>query len=284
MSEGIVSEEGSFKNADGKNIFTKYWKPGIERPRALIFITHGFGEHCSRYERLGTALAEQGYFVFSQDHVGHGKSEGERAQVKDFAHYTRDVFKHIDQVTADNTGIPIFIFGHSMGGTIAVLCVLDRPDFFTGAILSAPSIKLDQNACVVCLGKIAAWLVPSYQVLPSIDPSVLSRDPLQVEKYANDPLNWHEGVKARFGVAFLDAMYDIQNRISKLTVLYLLIHGDNDQLVKIDSSNFLHKNSSSTDKTYKVYKGGRHELLNEVEETAGAVYKDILDWIQQKLP
>ena len=75
----------------------------------------------------------------------------------------------------------------------------------------------------------------------------------QVEKYANDPLNWHEGVKARFGVAFLDAMYDIQNRISKLTVLYLLIHGDNDQLVKIDSSNFLHKNSSSTDKTYKVH-------------------------------
>ena len=46
--------------------------------------------------------------------VGHGQSEGERAQISDFSCYVRDVFKHIDQVTADNTGIPIFMFGHSI--------------------------------------------------------------------------------------------------------------------------------------------------------------------------
>ncbi|CAH3151114.1 unnamed protein product [Porites lobata] len=123
----IVSEEGSFKNADGKKIFTKYWKPSDKKPRALVFISHGYGEHCSRYERLGHALAEQGYLAFSQDHgMSHpSRSEGERVQISDFSIYVRDVFKHIDQVTADNnTGIPIFMFGHSMGGTIAVLSVI----------------------------------------------------------------------------------------------------------------------------------------------------------------
>ena len=50
-------------------------------------------------------------FFFS---VGHGRSDGERVQVSDFDVYLRDVFQHIDQVSADNTGIPIFMFGHSM--------------------------------------------------------------------------------------------------------------------------------------------------------------------------
>lgn len=280
----IVSEEGSFKNADGKKIFTKYWKPSDKKPRALVFICHGYGEHCSRYERLGNALAEQGYLAFSQDHVGHGQSEGERVQISDFSFYVRDVFKHIDQVTADNTGIPIFMFGHSMGGTIAVLSVMERPYFFAGAIFSAPSIKAEANPCTVCVGRIVSWIMPSYQIRPPIDPSLLSQDPTQVEKYANDSLNWHEGMKVRWVGAILDAMNEIQRNLSKLTTSYLLVHGDGDQLVKIDGSRYLHENSPSNDKTFKVYKNGRHELLNEVEQTASVVYMDILDWIQQKLP
>ncbi|CAH3151116.1 unnamed protein product [Porites lobata] len=107
-------------------------------------------------------------------------------------------------------------------------------------------------------------------------------------------------------------MNEIQGNLSRLTTSYLLVHGDGDQLVKIDGSHYLHENSPSNDKTFKemllfiikfsspsgslknniefshfgpfsVYKNGRHELLNEVEETASVVYKDILDWIQQKL-
>ena len=64
------------RGAAGKYVFacanlpskTKKMMHLLISSRALVFITHGFGEHCSRYERLGTALAEQGYFAFSQDH------------------------------------------------------------------------------------------------------------------------------------------------------------------------------------------------------------------------
>ncbi|CAH3178496.1 unnamed protein product, partial [Porites lobata] len=77
-------------------------------------------------------------------------------------------------------------------------------------------------------------------------------------------------------------MNEIQRNLSKLTTPYLLVHGDEDQLVKIDGSQYLPENSPSNHKTFKVYKNGRHELLNEVEGTVSVVYKDILDWIQQK--
>ena len=48
-----------------------------------------------------------------------------RAQISDFSCYVRDVFKHIEQVTADNTGIPIFMFGHTMVCTV-VKTLLER--------------------------------------------------------------------------------------------------------------------------------------------------------------
>lgn len=288
MANGqVISEESSFKNADGQQIFAKYWKTSEKKPRALIFICHGVGEHCSRYERLGKALAERGYVAFTHDHIGHGHSDGERVQISNFNCYIRDVFQHIDQVTATHSGIPVFIFGHSMGGTIAIQSVLDRPDFFTGAIFSAPSVKADPavaTACLVFLGKIAAWIVPAFQVMPPIDPSVLSRDPKEAKKYADDPLNWHGGLKARWTNAILNTMEDIQKNISALKTPFFVAHGDDDQLVKIDSSIFLYENSPSKDKTFKVYKNCRHEILNELEESAATFLKDILEWIEQRLP
>ena len=53
--------------------------------------------------------------------------------------------------------------------------------------------------------------------------------------------------------AMLDAMNEIKRNFSKLTTPYLLVHGDGDQLVKIDGSRYLHENSPSNDKTFKVH-------------------------------
>ncbi|CAH3182940.1 unnamed protein product [Porites evermanni] len=246
----IVSEEGTFKNAGGKKIFTKYWQPSDKKSRALVFICHGYGEHCSRYERLGNALAEQGYLAFSQD---HGMSHPGLVQSLLFLGPLTESITGIQvYINNDKDPKPIMLCG-CFGGTIAVLSVMERPYFFAGAIFSAPSIKVEANPCTAV-------------------------------KYANDSLNWHEGMKVRWVGAILDAMNEIQRKLSKLTTPYLLVHGDGDQLVKIDGSQYLYENSPSNDKTFKVYKNGRHELLNEVEETASVVYKDILDWIQQKLP
>ena len=76
---------------------------------------------------------------------------------------------------------------------------------------------------------------------------------LQVEKYANDNLNWHEGMKVRWVGAILEAMNEIQRNLSRLTTPYLLVHGDEDQLVEISGSHYLHANSPSNDKTFKVH-------------------------------
>ena len=60
-------------------------------------------------------------------------------------------------------------------------------------------------------------------------------------------------MKVRWAGAILDAMNEIQGNLSRLTTSYLLAHGDGDQLVKIDGSQYLHENSPSNDKTFKVH-------------------------------
>jgi len=74
----------------------------------------------------------------------------------------------------------------------------------------------------------------------------------KVKKYVDDPLNWHEGMKAKWANAILTAMDKIQSQCSTIKVPYFLACGGADQVVKIDSSKYLVKNSQRNDQTLKV--------------------------------
>ncbi|XP_044611136.1 monoglyceride lipase isoform X5 [Equus asinus] len=126
-------------NADGLYLFCKYWKP-TGTPKALIFVSHGAGEHCGRYDELAQMLVGLGLLVFAHDHVGHGQSEGERMVVSDFHVFVRDVLQHVDIMQKDYPGIPVFLLGHSMGGAIVILTAAERPGHFSGMVLISPLV------------------------------------------------------------------------------------------------------------------------------------------------
>lgn len=73
-----------------------------------------------------------------------------------------------------------------------------------------------------------------------------------MKKFANDPLNWHGGRKARWANAMLEALDKIQGKISTIKTPFLVANGDADQLTKMDSPRFLYENAPSSDKTFKV--------------------------------
>lgn len=148
--------------------------------QAAVFISHGFGEHCGRYDHVARALVERGVAVFSMDHqgegacqasccdadrlvpysmplddawTGHGRSHGDRAYVRDFCtDYVEDFLAMTDraaqQLPAD---CPRFVFGHSMGGAVALLVALARPAFWSGVVLSAPGWSAHRVAVPPCL-------------------------------------------------------------------------------------------------------------------------------------
>ncbi|XP_062970718.1 monoglyceride lipase isoform X3 [Cynocephalus volans] len=164
-------------NADGQYLFCRYWKP-TGTPKALLFVSHGAGEHCGRYDELAQMLIGLNLLVFAHDHVGHGQSEGERMVVSDFHVFVRDVLQHVDTMQKEYPGLPVFLLGHSMGGAIAILTAAERPGHFSGMVLISPLVLANPESATtfkVLAAKVLNLVLPNMSLGP-IDSSVLSRN------------------------------------------------------------------------------------------------------------
>ncbi|XP_008282942.1 monoglyceride lipase isoform X1 [Stegastes partitus] len=272
-------------NADGLHLFCRYWEPAGP-PRALVFVVHGAGEHCGPYDEIAQRLKELSLLVFAHDHVGHGQSEGDRMNIKDFQVYIRDSLQHIDLMKSRHPDLPVFIVGHSMGGAISILTACERPSDFAGVVLIAPMVQMSPDSATpfkIFLAKILNHMLPSL-TLGSIDSKWISRDKKQVEAYDTDELNFHGGVRVSFGMQMMGAAARIEREIPSISWPFLLIHGDADKLCDIRGSNMMYENASSSDKKIKVYEGGYHALHHDLPEVAESVLKDVTGWITERLP
>eukprot|EP00118_Oscarella_pearsei_P002637 m.11107 g.11107 ORF g.11107 m.11107 type:complete len:298 (+) comp22978_c0_seq2:162-1055(+) len=273
-------------NADGKRLHEKIWAPGSGDPKAIVFVSHGLAEHVMCYDNMANALVEEGYLVVGHDHVGHGRSEGERVDCEDFHWYVRDVLQHVKIIKERYGEIPIFNFGHSMGGTIALLALLEEPDLFRGTIVSAPFVITFDNEApaykrflIRCVAKIAPQ-----RELSSARPSKLillgqGRDPEVVKATLEDPLMWQGDMKARWAVCIFDASANLLSQLGDITGPVLVLHGSGDKLVNCEGAKLLHEKAQSKDKTLKIYDGYTHHLVREPEEFSSVVMKDMTEWL-----
>uniref|UniRef100_A0A8C2S443 Monoglyceride lipase n=1 Tax=Capra hircus TaxID=9925 RepID=A0A8C2S443_CAPHI len=263
-------------NADGQHLFCRYWKPS-GAPRALVFVSHGAGEHCGRYEELAQMLVGLGLLVFAHDHVGHGQSEGERMVVSDFHVFIRDVLQHVDAVQKDHPGLPVFLLGHSMGGAICILTAAERPGHFSGMVLISPLVVASPDSATlfkVFAAKVLNLVLPNMS-LGRIDSSVLSRNKTEVDIYNSDPLVCRAGLKVCFGIQLLNAVSRVERALPKLTLPFLLLQGSADRLCDSRGAYLLMESAKSQDKTLKIYEGAYHILHKELPEVTSSVFREI---------
>ncbi|XP_028308482.1 monoglyceride lipase isoform X2 [Gouania willdenowi] len=272
-------------NADGLHLFCRYWEPEGP-PRALVFIAHGAGEHCGPYDEIAHKLKDQSLLVFAHDHVGHGQSEGERMNVKDFQVYIRDVLQHVDMMKSRHPDLPVFIVGHSMGGAISILTACERPSDFSGVVLIAPMVQMNPDTATplkVFFAKILNQVCPRLS-LGSIESKWISRDQKHVEAYDTDELNFHGGLRVSFGVQLMGAAARIEREIPSISWPFLLLHGDHDKLCDIRGSKMMNDNAGSSDKKLKIYEGGYHALHHDLPEVVESVLKEVTTWITEHIP
>ncbi|KAM9325350.1 monoglyceride lipase [Gastrophryne carolinensis] len=283
-SPDVSAPDKHYVNEDGQKIFCRYWKPEGP-PRALVFVVHGAGEHCSRYDDLAQILTSLNFLVFSHDHVGHGQSDGDRMTVSDFHIFVRDGLQHVDLIRKEHPGIPLFICGHSMGGAISILMASERPTEFSGLILISPLVLPNPESASsfkVFAAKILNHVLPNFS-LGSIDPNYLSRNKKEVDCYVADPLVHHGGLKVSFGVQLLNATARVEKALPHFNLPLLLFHGTSDKLCDFRGSQVMMDTVPSEDKTLKVYENAFHTLHKELPEVTGAVFQEIKDWILQRL-
>src|ERR671933_1147826 len=151
-------------------------------PARLVVLVHGYGEHIGRYEHVAEALLAHGSTVVGPDHIGHGRSAGERVLVESFEPIVDDLYA---MVQAERGDLPVVMVGHSMGGLIAIRYAQRHRADLAGLVLSGPAVGLGPV--------MQEWLAAPELPSDPLDATALSRDPAVGEAYVADPLVYHGG-------------------------------------------------------------------------------------------
>ena len=259
------------------------WRPAAGPVRALVVIVHGLKDHSSRYADLATALVGRQCAVYGFDLRGHGNSGGGRVRIERFEEYLLELDRVLGHARATEPGLPVFLFGHSMGGAIATLHTLTRPTQPQGLVLSAPALVAGSEVSGFLIGttRFLGAVMPWLPVL-DLDDEAFSRDPAVVADLRGDPLVHHDKAAARTAARLLNALERIQERMATLKAPVLLLHATDDKLTNPEGSKLLHSRAASTDKTLKIYPGLYHDLLHEPEKAM--VLGDIVGWVAARLP
>src|SRR5262245_26019170 len=110
-------KEESFDGVGGLQIFVRFWRPTV-KPRGVMILIHGFNAHGGYMEWPGQQFSADGFAVYALDLRGRGKSDGERFCVEKFSDYLEDVDKLVRIAKSRNSGLPVYVLGHSAGGVI----------------------------------------------------------------------------------------------------------------------------------------------------------------------
>lgn len=269
-----------WKTKDNKTIYAKDWQV-TDDIKAVICLIHGLGEHLHRYEHLAAYFNDKGYAVMAFDHYGHGKSEGVRGHVPSFSTHMTNVATLLQEAEERYPLLPKFLYGHSMGGNIALNYALRNTPNIAGIATTGAWIMLPKppSAILVGLARMMKTITPSTQQSNDLDPNDVSSDPEEVEKYVNDPLV-HDKITFKAATEMLDAAKWLENYEGEITMPALLMHGSADQLTSPKGSRKLYQNLTG-DLAYKSWDGFYHEVHNEPGKME--VFDLTYNWMESKI-
>lgn len=275
--------EWQWKNPAQVDIYAKGWTlENNKAPKAVVLLQHGLGEHIGRYEHVAQWLNEHDIVMLGCDRSGHGKSGGKRGHIHKYE-YTFDDIKQLKAKAKElYPNVPLFLYGHSMGGGIVANYLVTQKDTdFAGVIATAPAFRpgFKPSSFDLFMGKIMRKIYPAFSQNNGLDLNYLSKDKAVIEAYKNDKLV-HGKLTAETGLGLIDFGQEALDKVDTLAVPMLLLHGTDDKLTDPSASaEFVQK--AKGDLTYKSYEGWRHELHNEIGKEG--ILHLFIDWIFSKI-
>ncbi len=265
---------------DGTNLFYQQWEPEGDT-RAVVCLVHGLGEHSSRYHHVAEFLCSKGFALQAIDLRGHGKSGGKRGYFKDFDDLLQDVSLLIQTAKRQYPDLPIFLYGHSMGGIIVLNYPLQMPNDLQGVVATDPGLRtaLENQKAKLFLSKVFAAIWPTMGMATGLAAEDISRDPLVVQKYQKDELVHDRGTPA-LAVNLFKAIQYGYDHASEFTPPLLIMHGTADKIAFVEGSQEFAAKVKG-DCTLKLWPGLAHEIHNEPEKEQVLSY--LTDWLESKL-
>ena len=264
----------------GRGLCGYVWRAA--HPRARLLLTHGFAEYVERYvahyHNLIPRLVALGVDVYGFDMRGHGRSPGARGIV-DMRQVVAD--HHAARGQLAGAGLPLFLFGHSLGGLVAAASAAEDQDRVAGVLLSAPALKINAPLHLRAIAGLAGLFTPDARLAPPLDPEGLSRIPEEVAAYINDPMVSDTRVPAKTGATAIAVSEASWARYGAWTLPVLVLHGLQDRATDPKGSERFIATIRAADKHLELYPEGRHELLNDLDREAAM--RVILAWLDGRL-
>jgi acylglycerol lipase len=262
---------------DGIDLREYEW-PAEGTPRAHLLLVHGIAEHAGRYRHVATQLAGAGIITHAYDQRGFGESGGHRAYIDRWSQYHDDLEDRLAEVRAAADGLPVVLYGHSMGGLIALGYTLadpprPLPDLL---VLSAPAIDAVVAGWKRSIAGVLAATFPRFAIANTFHPGALSSDPAVEAAYRADPIAVHR-TTTRLGASLFREQGRVKGALAggaPLPVTTYVLHGTDDPIVPEWASRPLHGRANVT---RRVYEGLHHETHNE--PSGAAVIEDTIAWI-----
>ena len=274
-----MKEYTSILSKDGLKIttFSNY----LKSEKGVIIITHGMGEHSMRYTEMSDFYTNEGYTVISFDIRGHGLSEGKRGHTPGFEFLMDDIERVYTQVKKDYPSLPIFLFGHSMGGNLVLNFLLRKPNSICGAIVTGAYLKLgfDPPKWKIILAKLSSSIWPTLSQPTELELDALSRNKEVIRKYENDELV-HDRITSAFFINVHFAGQYVIDHANEIKTPLLVMHGMEDRLTSPKGSQEFASNAGEN-VHLKMWDGLYHELHNEPEKQEVFHYE--MEWMNKLL-
>ncbi len=314
MRNGMNYSEYEYPSSEsGHRIHALIWNvPTGVKTIGVVQIVHGMAEHIQRYDEFATFLAQQGYIVFGNDHLGHGKTAdpseyGFIAETYGWYALVKDVLKLKnllgDKMKSNNPKLKYFMLGHSMGSFIARDFAAQYGTTLDGAIFCGTAGDNIMTTIAERLAKLEILRIGRHtpsnllndlsfvpynrKFLPARTKfDWICSDETVVDKYVAD-----EMCGFTFTAAAFRDLYHGLNRIKgrkwatklpkKLPIYFIAGEddpvGDYGKEVKQLAAKLQRYGLQNV--TITIYPGVRHEILNDVSKLQ--VFDDVLGWLQK---
>jgi acylglycerol lipase len=272
-------ESGTFAGVGDVEIFWQAWRPD-GTPQATIVLAHGASEHSGRYEHVARAFNDRSYTFWALDHRGHGRSGGPRVLIERFDDVIADLHAFIGRAGDELPGRRPYLLGHSMGGAVATGYAIRHNDELAGLILSNPLASVKTAPATAAVSRMLSWIAPRLGVY-SVPAEGVSKDPEEVRKYVDDPLNYHGKLPVRTVAELGAEVESFPEQAAQIKVPVLIMYSSTDPIVDPSGSLMLAERVGADDVTIRNWDGLRHEIMNEPERDQ--VISAMLDWLDARV-
>ena len=273
--------ETSWKAHDGLDIFAQGWEPTNLPFRAVVCLVHGLGEHSARYVHVAEAFGREGFVTFGADLRGHGRSGGPRGHISSIEDFMKDIDVLLVQAGTRYTGLPIILYGHSLGGILVLHYSLIRKPKIKGVIATSSGLRtaLEDQPLKIAMAKAWGSIIPTVSMASGLDVNAISRDEIVVQAYNNDALV-HDRVSLGFGKTMIGVVAWTLAHASEFPLPLLLLHGKADAIA-FPSGSIEFAAALKEKCTLVLWDDAYHELHNEPEKDK--VFKTMTLWMDARL-